>query len=72
MESIEVLFTRFTEVFVAENDGPVVGVSPSIPISFLGRETTRPVDSPTDAAVLSEIKARLVQDGWISGRGFLY
>jgi predicted transcriptional regulator len=38
--------------------------------SVLAAEST--VDPCTDAQALSEIKARLVQEAWISGRGFLY
>jgi hypothetical protein len=39
-------------------------------ISVLTAESA--VDQCADAEALSEIKARLVQEAWISGRGFLY
>jgi len=39
-------------------------------ISVLPAQST--VDPCSDAEALSEIKARLVQEAWISGRGFLY
>ena len=56
--------------FGALADADLLTVSCGELIRVLAAEST---DDPcTDAEALSEIKARLVQEAWISGRGFLY
>ena len=71
--------SRPGSLLVADDQGAMFGtltdadlgtVSRSDLTSILAAEST--VDPCTDAEALSEIKARLVQETWISGRGFLY
>ena len=63
---------RLTGILAGENNGLVGGVSRGDHASVLAKEAAHPVETRTDADVLSEIKARLQQDAWISGRGCLY
>jgi hypothetical protein len=65
-------FARLIDILVVHNDGLVGDGSRADLISVLAKEQVRPLDAPTDAEALSEIKARVVQEVWISGRGFLY
>lgn len=56
-----------------EKDGrTLVSISPSGLTKEPAKDPSRPDAPRTNAEVLSEIKARLVQEALISGRGFLY
>ena len=72
MKSIGSFFARLLEVPVAEDAKQAGSASCDDPISVLAKESAHTVDARTDAEVLSEIKAWLQQEAWISGRGFLY
>ncbi len=61
-----------TEIFVTQHDEPVRGGSRRDLNSVLAKEPPDAVNARTDAELMSEIKARLQQEAWISGRGFLY
>jgi hypothetical protein len=61
-----------TEIFVMQHDGLVRGGSRGDLISVLAKESPDAINARTDAEMMSEIKARLQQEAWISGRGFLY
>jgi hypothetical protein len=72
MESIGEFCARFKRVLVVENDRPAGGPSHGELLGVSAKESTDAVDARADAGMMSDIKARLVLEAWISGRGFLY
>jgi len=71
MIGIAAFLAWIREMFVMHRDGWVRGESRANLISVLAKESPDAVNAGTDAE-MSEIKARLQQEAWISGRGFLY
>ena len=71
MECIRGFVARIKAFLAGEDDGLVGDASRGDLISVLANDSNHSFDARTDAEVLSEIRARLQQEAWISGRGFL-
>ncbi len=72
MESVREILARLAEVLFVEGDHLVGSASRDDLIRVPAKEHTRPAAPHSEAEEQTEIKARLVQEAWISGGGFLY